>query len=262
MSAKLKKALKILLRSGSLASVGDLEVVEVLQEEGMIFPVVELPHDQLIDDVFEEFLVSDRDKVVSSFLYGLEFSEPQKRAALSAYAILLEFPRHSFTSTHGVQCDICSGFHRKKIDLSLVNAMRYSAGSTNSGAPEQLWFFLQQENKAAAVDSPPTHMLKQVLAVLREATPADTPLSMEKKIRKIAGAKYSQEESRGLLDLFGQIGVLESPDHKGFMSKYVNIGLAPKKSRSTDWSYPVDFWLGEYGVNEVAVDFWFGKYLG
>ncbi|WP_095083098.1 hypothetical protein [Pseudomonas sp. Irchel s3h17] len=261
MSGKLNKALKDFLRSGSVERMQDAQSISVLRENGMIFPIEEIEHDELMDRLHREMSLAARDKIVRAFLSGLESGEPQKRAALSAYAIMQNFPKHKFESKHGVQCDICSGFKRKKIDFTLVNAVCFMRGATNSGAPEQLYFFLAESNKAPDSRVESVKVFQAVLTVLRGVEANDTPLILEKKIRAIKGIKMSQEESRGLLDLLGHVGVLETPEHKGFTHEYKNIGLVPKKSRSTDWSYPVDFWLGEYGVNEGALEYWFGDCL-
>lgn len=104
-------------------------------------------------------------------------------------------------------------------------------------------------------------VLKSVLSVLRKVSQEVTPVLLEKQIRDLVNISMDKEHSRGLVDLLGQIGVLETPEHKGFIHEYKYIGIMAKKSRSTDWSYPVDFWVGKYGINEEAVDFWFGEYL-
>lgn len=261
INTKLNKALKDFLRSGSVDNMQDSSSIEVLKEYEMIFPVVGMEHDDLIEKLHIEMAKAEKSKVVQEFLSGLENNEPQKRAALSAYAIMQKFPDHKFESHAGIQCDICSGFKKRKVDFTLVNAMRYLGGSTNNGAPEQLYFFLAESNREREFSVPSGKKMKAVLSVLSSASAGDTPVILEKKIRGINELKFSQDESRGLLDLLGHLGVLETPEHKGFLNEYKNIGLVPKKSRSTDWSYPVDFWLGEYGINENAVNFWFGDYL-
>lgn len=261
INTKLNKALKDFLRSGSVDNMQDSSSIEVLKEYEMIFPVVEMEHDDLIEKLHIEMAKAEKSKVVQEFLSGLENNEPQKRAALSAYAIMQKFPDHKFESHAGIQCGICSGFKKRKVDFTLVNAMRYLGGSTNNGAPEQLYFFLAESNREREFSVPSGKKMKAVLSVLSSASAGDTPVILEKKIRGINELKFSQDESRGLLDLLGHLGVLETPEHKGFLNEYKNIGLVPKKSRSTDWSYPVDFWLGEYGINENAVNFWFGDYL-
>ncbi|WP_205982302.1 hypothetical protein, partial [Pseudomonas viridiflava] len=69
---------------------------------------------------------------------------------------------------------------------------------------------------------------KAVLAVLKNAVPEDTPTTIEKKIRGVKNLKLSAEESRGLVDLLGHIGVLESPEHKGFIISSKISGLCQK----------------------------------
>ena len=43
------------------------------------------------------------------------------------------------------------------------------------------------------------------------------------------------------------------------LTRYVNMGVAPRKTHSSDWRYPVDFWLGKDGLNRAALEFWFGE---
>jgi hypothetical protein len=44
------------------------------------------------------------------------------------------------------------------------------------------------------------------------------------------------------------------------LTVYTNPGLAPSKSHSSNWAWPVDFWTGKDGINRDAFDFWFGDY--
>lgn len=261
MDRALKKSIKDYYRSLWTKAAQAAESLSVLQANNMIFPDEEIEHDELIVNLLKERDTADKQSVVASFLIGLENRQPEKRAALSAYAISLNFPAHSFTSAHGIQCDVCGAFENKKRNMTLCNLARYSAGVSGSGSPEDVYVFLREHNKASIPQVQSILMLEKVLAVLRTSDPDDKPVTMEKKIRAIAGIDMDQEQSRGLLDLLGQIGILETGKHKGFVHQYTYMGLAPRKSSSTDWSYPVDFWTGKEGVNEDAVNFWFGDYL-
>ncbi|WP_109511580.1 hypothetical protein [Pseudomonas ovata] len=261
MDRKLNKAIKHYYRSGSLAAMTDPELINLLHINGMIVPAEDLTHDELIKKLFHEKGIADQASVVASFLIGLENGLPEKRAALSAYAIMLNFPAHGFESTHGIQCDVCGVFKNRSRDFTLCNLARYSVGATYSGAPEQLYVFLREHNKTAVPAVQSVSMLKDVLSVLRAADLQDRPVTLEKKLRAIPGIGMDKEQSRALLDLLGHLGVLETPEHKGFVHHYTYIGLAPRKSHSSDWSYPVDFWTGKDGVNEEAVEFWFSDYL-
>lgn len=261
MDRKLNKSIKAYYRSQWTKVTQDPESLSLLHANNMIFSDEEMTHDELIATLLQEKKRADQTSVVASFLIGLENSQAEKRAALSAYAITLNFPDHGFTSAHGIQCDVCGAFENKKRNMTLCNLARYSAGVSGSGSPEDLYLFLREHNKASLPQVKSVSMLEKVLTVLRASEPNDKPVTMEKKIRAIAGIDMDQEQSRGLLDLLGQIGILETGKHKGFVHQYTYMGLAPRKSSSTDWSYPVDFWTGKDGVNEEAVNFWFGDYL-
>lgn len=261
MDSQLKKAIKEFLKFGSVEQMQDLASVDVLNKKGMVVPSERLSHDELISRLFEEVKGAIKHEVIESFLYGLEHGAAQCRAALSAFAITLNFPQHSFDSPKGVQCEICSGFKSKCMNYTLYDVMRHISGATNGGPPEQLYFFLKKHNELRAHKSSSVSVLNHILDVIRSAEDEETPVTLEKKIRAIPGVTFTKEESRSLLDLLGHLSILETTEHKGFLSEFKNIGRMPRKSRSSDWSYPVDFWIGKDGVNEDAVIFWFGDYI-
>ncbi|WP_439868540.1 hypothetical protein [Pseudomonas syringae] len=261
MNNKLNKAFKDYMRSGSLDEMKDPESARLMQDSNIVFPAKTMSHDDLISELQNEMAAARKKDIVESFIVGLENGETQKRAALSAYAIMLNFPKHKFTSNEGIRCDICNTLKQQKVDFTFCNIVRYMCGTTISGLPEQMYFFLRESNNERPFQVNSVSALASVLGTIRSSNADDTPVILEKRIRSSLNIKMSKEESRGLLDLLGHIGVLESPEHKGFIESFKNLGHVPRKSRSTDWSYPVDFWKGEYGVNEEAVEFWFGDYL-
>jgi hypothetical protein len=261
MNSELKKAIKEYYRYGVSGELPSQMSMNVLRKNDLLRPVVEMEHDELIKSLAHEFSICSKERVIESFLLGLEKNLPEKRAALSAYAIALNFPEHKFTVVNGFQCDVCGAFKSRKRDLTMLNIGRYTSGASNSGSPDELYLFLKEANDAEVNSVDSIDSLKELLEVLKNAAPEDTPKTIEKKIRGLKGLEITSEQARGLVDLLGHIGVLESPEHKGFIYEFKNIGLMPKKSRSSDWSYPVDFWRGEYGINENAVEFWFGAHL-
>lgn len=68
------------------------------------------------------------------------------------------------------------------------------------------------------------------------------------------------DKKKALLETLGYCSILETNEHKGFLKKYTNLASAPRKTHSSDWNYPVDFWLGKDGINKDAFKFWFGEY--
>lgn len=264
MKANIRKAFRQYFgHLGVIEDMPDTKLVDFLRQHGLIVPTEHIEHQELIERLHREMANADRDKVIESFLSGLENGEPHKRAVLSAYAIMQHFPpAHEATSVEGVVCRVCGAFLDPERDFTSCNGGRYTTGSITSGDPQSLYFTLRELNRAEPSTVTSVAMLRAVLAVIRASAPADTPTVLERRIRQIPNIGMNQEESRGLLELLGHCGILQTPEHRGFQERFTYLGLAPRKSRSSDWCYPVDWWKGEYGVDENAVALWFGKYLG
>ncbi|WP_198553819.1 hypothetical protein [Tenacibaculum sp. Bg11-29] len=104
-------------------------------------------------------------------------------------------------------------------------------------------------------------IFSEVLTILLEADEKETVKKIVlSKIGKIKGFKSDKEQRQASLETLGYCSILETDEHKGFLKKYTNFASAPKKSHSSDWSYPVDLWLGKDGINKEAFRFWFGEY--
>src|ERR1700712_3070212 len=146
MDPDLKKAIKVFLRSGSVEKIDNSDAIKTLKHHNILVPSEVIEHDALISKLYTEKNLAKKKDVVDSFLVGLENSAPEQRAALSAFAIMLNFPAHNFKSAHGFQCDICGAFESRKINFTLYNIMRYVNGSTNNGDPGQLYLFLKAHN--------------------------------------------------------------------------------------------------------------------
>ncbi len=247
---------------GVIEDMPDAKLVDFLRDQGLIVPTEHLEHDVLIDRLHHEMSLADRDKVIASFLSGLENGEPHKRSVLSAFAIMQHFPPpHDANSVEGVVCKVCGAFLNPERDFTSSNGGRHTTGTITSGDPQDLYFALRELNRAEPLEVTSIAMLRAVLDVIRTSAPADTPSVLERRVRQIPDIRMNQEESRGLLELLGHCGILQTPEHRGFQEQFTYLGLAPRKSHSSDWCYPVDWWKGEHGVNEEAVAFWFGKYL-
>ena len=63
-----------------------------------------------------------------------------------------------------------------------------------------------------------------------------------------------------ILETLGVCGILRTEKHKGPFYEYTSPASPPRTSRSSDWSYPVDFWKGSDGIDWEAFYYWFGDY--
>jgi hypothetical protein len=93
---------------------------------------------------------------------------------------------------------------------------------------------------------------------LRSLDAKTKPKDLHKCLKKIDGFKVSSTQCRVLVEALGIAGILETKEHKGYLTRYTNPGMAPSKSHKSDWAHPADFWTGADGVNKEALAFWFG----
>jgi hypothetical protein len=231
-----------------------------LKATGLAFDDIKMAHDELVKWAFSEFTKCDKQSVADSYLIGVANNQPYLRTALAASAVMTRFPKHAYQTITDYQCSICAELPNPKIDLTFVNRCRWS-GSLIGREPSSLAFYLQQHN-ADEIDEPTDADIQKfvdVLDVIGACPPEEKPSTLYKKIRQIPGLKMSDEEGRHFLNTLGYAGILQTPEHQGFIYKYIGH-IVPTKSHSSDWHYPVDFWTGKNGVNTDALKYWFSAY--
>ncbi|MFT3804816.1 MAG: hypothetical protein QM766_26820 [Burkholderiaceae bacterium] len=221
-----------------------------------------LSHDQLIDWALAEYRACDRQSVVDAFLQGIESNHPARRAAFSAYAITTHLRPHAHTSAAepSAPCAICGSRAVVEFEPEPILASRW-AGAVIAREPVMLAAYLQQHRRSP-ISVPGEYGLSQFRAILDlidASEPDETPSTLYRRLRRLPGLRLSIEEARLLLDTLGYAGILQTHQHPGFVYRYTDY-LAPRKSRSSEWGYPVDFWKGSDGINVEALSYWFGAY--
>jgi hypothetical protein len=240
------------------------ENFEYMKEKGLAFDCIDLNHDEAVSACFEYFRILSKKSVTDSFLASLKSAPISYRSGLSAYAIMQSMPRHQYVENAAGFCEICSGkkyYHC--LDITHLNYERHKYGSMiGFRTPYEIQFFLGQQMKLQSVKptSEDFDVFNSILAELFNAGDKCKPIELRKILKAIPGFAATADQCTSLLETLGFCSILESGEHKGYLSKYTNPGLAPSKSRSSDWAYPVDFWTGHDGVNKDALNFWFGEY--
>ena len=126
----------------------------------------------------------------------------------------------------------------------------------------ELAFSLQQHSLLVDVEPKEKdyEIFAAILDIINNAEQNEIPAKFQKKLQKINGFKSTEEQRRSLLTTLGFSSILETDKHKGFLHKFSNMCQVPRKSRSTYWRYPIDWWTGGDGLNWEALKFWFGSY--
>ncbi|EJV7175466.1 hypothetical protein [Escherichia sp. 93.1518] len=279
-----KRALKILLRYNALAewyiSSGyplsekkmryaeehciSIDERAFLLEKGLGFEARSMTHDEALRKSFFYFKSCNKNHVIALFLSGLSITRLDYRSGLPAFAIMQTMPEHKFESNQASFCRICSASQEDNhIDLTELNRQRFSSGGLAVyKTPYEISFFLEQQLKLEVVQPSEKDfsIFNAILKIIVDAQSGEKLTSIIKKIKAIDGFKITTDQCRCLLETLGFCGILETKEHKGYLTYFTNPGLAPSKSHSSNWAYPVDFWTGGDGINRDALKFWFGEY--
>ena len=260
------KALKILLDydvfSPSSTSEADFEYAK---KAGMLFNIEPQSHDIALEHAQQLRIDINKSHVTNLFLASLSTNRLEWRAGLAPYAIMQSFPNHTFkpySLQNDYTCAICCSEPEAKVNRSFLNSGRFILGGLMGYDVFEIAFSLQQHN--LLVDVQPTEkdcqIFSSILDIIENAEDNEPPAKLQKKLQKIDGFKSTEEQRRSILTTLGFCSVLETEKHKGFLHAFSNMCQVPRKSRSTYWRYPIDWWMGSDGLNKEAVKFWFGDY--
>ena len=226
-------------------------------------------HDDLIEQIFVEYDKADKEKYVSLFLSSLSTKNMNWRSGLSVFAILQTFPNHKFKLVENQKpsrispCDFCSSYEQIEIDTELVEESFEEIGGLTGFDLLDYFYYLNKTNELALIKPKEEDfdIFSKILEILANADDEETvKKSIQTKISKIKGFKSDSEQRQALLETLGYCSILETEKHKGLLHQYTNLAVAPTKTHSSDWNYPVDWWLGKNGLNMKALKFWFGDY--
>jgi len=265
MTAMDKKAYKILKDYDLLDPADtDIEDFSYAKQHNMMFDNVFQTHDKCADELFAELKKIAKTKITNAFLYSLSSNNLNYRAGLSVYAIMQTFPDHKYEGfrENSNVCKFCASLAEEEADLNFFNQCRHFTGGIVSKDIYEFTFFLKQANLLDDVAPTKTDfdIFSDIMKIICCSGEKATPNILQKQIKSIANFKSDEEQRRSLLETLGYCSILENSKHKGFLTNYTVLELAPQKKHSSDWSYPADWWTGSDGVNKNAYDFWFGNY--
>ena len=270
-----REALASLLRFDSLISgrwdpegLGGLseDELEHAVEAGLMFRPnrVIYDHDTAVTALCDAVKAGKPAEHAALFLASLSSQRRDYRVGLPAFAIALHFPKHAFEAqAANPYCAVC-GMTRDKNSLarSEANSERFKVGGVIGTAPQELAFYLRCSAQLEPVkpNASDLEIFGAILEAIESAKPKDALKGdILKTTKKLLGKKVTTEEAKALLETLGYCGILETAEHPGFLKRYANPGTLPRKTHSSDWRYPADFWLGKDGIQRKALSFWFPK---
>jgi hypothetical protein len=227
-------------------------------------------HDKWIELLFEEYAKCSKEKAVNGFLSSFGTGNHALRSGLPVFAIMQTFPKHSFqlrkeqTLNIGSPCNICSSFYGMPDEIKDFVKKYADEGRWVANLIDYYYAYLKIFNEIKEIPYPNEksfQIFSEILEIILSANPDDTlKKDVLKKIGKINGLKTLADQRQLILETLGYCGILETEKHKGAFHNFTNLSTAPRKTHSSDWHYPADFWLGKDGINKEAFRFWFGEF--
>lgn len=239
----------------------DKKDFEYAKSKGVMFDKITIDHNELGKKLKYAFDKIDKQQVVDFFIASLTSRQLEYRSFLSSYAIARVFETHQFRSKEHLICNNCGIYNNGKseYDLNVLNFEKIKWGGVRFSNIEYVLFDLEQLEKKTNVK--PTKQDYQILTdiknVIINLPPEERPRQLEKKLSKVFKSNVNEREN--ILNILGICGILETEDQKGYYNNFIPYNEREDRPvNKTDWSYPVDWWQGKFGINEEVWKYYFG----
>ena len=224
-------------------------------------------HDEIVARAVESVKCADRGAVIRAFVGSLSTRNLPARSAFGSYVVLQRFEAHPFQSSEifdRENCAICG--LRRRIDAPEIeeklSGYPFQVQHTDIGyAALDLESFPRRDLDEPTQES--IDRLGRLLDALR-SLPAEAQLAqLRDSISKTI--KSNKFERMILLETLGYAGILCPASKQHYSKRFVTWNKAnsdqPEHFYKREWAYPIRFWTGQDGVDEVLVRSYFGTFL-
>ena len=214
-------------------------------------------HDDVVGGVLEARARVTSQDAASCFLASLTSRRLDLRSALGSVVLARWLAPHAFQPGPGSlsgACTVCGLAEGAEIDDNVLAFERLKWGGVRR---DDLTYVQLDLRRFAEADRPaPTAAdraaLDQLLAALAAAAPGTTAASAA--ARPWPGIASNKAERQVLLELLGVCSVLRTPEHPGFLDRFVPAAerVVPEH-KYAELAYPVCWWRSEHGIDRAAV---------
>jgi len=263
-----KRAIKILF-SSYWSSSGwkhhpDISAADLVyaKSAGVMFDSVYLTHEEAVAWALRSREQVSKEKVVDSFLASLTTRRLDLRSALGSFAVSRHLQAHAWNkspdTTH--RCPVCGMWEStdKPNDISVLNFERFKWGGVRHDDPIYIGFDLQELTKQPKFipTSDDFHAMRVILKAAREMPEGARLSDLVKRLSSIFSSNVA--ERRTLISILGYCAILIDPVRPNFFDSFPHYYERKETPWvKDDWPYPVRWWRGIFGVNEMAVAYWF-----
>ncbi len=263
-----KKALAILFSKywapskGWVKNTVSPEDFQYAKAAGAMFDDIEIQHNELLQSCITQCNLITKTDVVAAFISSLSSRRLDLRSALSSYACGQNLPLHDFQGKSNTSCTICGTYQKDSlVELNVLNFERHKFGGVRHIQPVYIWLdltiFLGEQISQPSIAERDT--LRKIIDELRNLNSGKLS-DAEKCIAPFF--KANKNEREGIISALGYLGVLHIPTYQPFYKTYTpEIDRCHSSYAKSDWPFPSDLWLPEFGLNDESIQYWFGEYI-
>lgn len=235
-------------------------------EKGILIPPVERPHNEVIKELKEVCKTVDMEDLVNGFLYSLSTGKNEYRTALASYlfakGIKIHKHEHWRRGAGFTGCKVCGLMTDEKgiahIEDSLSTCIMYYPDKYNSvhmQRADYALFDLKQFKQLPKVSytKEDVDILVKILKLTAELGPENKYTALQKLITRSKFFKANGNEVVIILGVLSVCGVLQTPEHKGYLSEFTGYSERGFVGYETEIFYPLSYWHAKHGVNKDAL---------
>jgi hypothetical protein len=233
------------------------------KSQGMMFDPVRLSHDQAVHAALKAASALSQAEVIDAFVASLGSRRLDLRSGLGSYAVARHLREHRMSSAHGSRaCSYCGEFDHQgtDVDLNILSFERVRWGGVRHSQPTYIGFDLATLRKTPRPSAEPRDfaILGSIIDIAGSMPPAARLSDLDKALAKVLPSNSA--ERRSLIGILGYAGIIIDPSRPDFRQRFVPCGEREQTPwHKDDWPYPVQWWVGSYGVQGAAVADWFPR---
>lgn len=230
---------------------------QYLSSQGINTNVLKCDHNETCQLAISAYQKCTKSQVLNAFFYGLANNNPIYTCVWSAYSIMTHFTPHSHTGEN-LDCVICSVFDGDiEHDFIVCEAIRL-LGYTRRNI-FQIYYNLEfmpkdVDNKYVLIGE---KRLIEIFDLIKNLKNDITPRLLTTELKNNLSFKIQKPQIEALINTLGLCGILQAKDKPSYLQEFFPRIIEVKKTHSSDWTYPVDFWISQDGLDITAMEYWF-----
>ncbi|UTC66976.1 MULTISPECIES: hypothetical protein [unclassified Treponema] len=193
---------------------------------------------QLLTQILNSISLTD---AANSFLYSLSARDMEYRYVLASYVYASSWLNFDRGKADKVP---------PRLNRTFYNWVKYRGGGIWGEIGKPIFyldeFTRMNRKKAANFDE---NILRKILILASAMNDTDTGVTLCKKIMEDKLFPCNKNEVIGILETLAICGILETPEHKGYLSSFTPPLMRDTGDLRQSLSYPLNWWRGANKVN-------------